>query len=86
MAEIIPHFDLFCSLIGAVGGSFLAFVFCPIADLLIRQKADYGKCYWTLILAVFSLVLGLLIFFFGTALSCKEIYLALYKDLHTTQD
>lgn len=82
MAQVIPHFDLFCSLIGAVGGSCLAFVFCPIADLLIRQKADYGKFYWTLILAVFSLFFGLLVFLFGTAITCKEIYLALYKDLH----
>lgn len=82
MSEIIPHFNLFSSLMGAIGGTFLGFIFCPMADLLSRRKEDHGKCYWTLILAVFSLTVGFLVFIFGTTVSSKAIYNKIYTDLH----
>lgn len=80
-AELIPHLDLFVSLIGAVGSSFLALIYCPLADLARRQKADYGFLYWRVIIAAVSLFIGVMGFFVGTVVTLNDIIIAVRNDM-----
>lgn len=80
IAELIPHIDLFVSLIGAIGSTFLALIFSPLADLSRRKKDDFGLFKWRLIINLISILIGLCGFSIGTTISLKEIYAALCKD------
>lgn len=77
----MPYLNLITSLIGAVSGSFIGFIYCPIADMITREKKECGRFYWRRILCIISLITGLIAFFFGTATSFKELTEAVKKDL-----
>lgn len=79
-AELIPHLDLFVSLVGAIGGSFLALIFSPLADISCRWRTGFGFCYWRAIIAIISLTVGILGFVIGTWTSMEAIIIALKKD------
>lgn len=83
IAEGMPYLNLITSLIGAIAGSFIGFIYCAIADLITREKEDCGKFYWRRIVCIFSVVIGLVAFFLGTITSLTEIVKAVKRDLST---
>ncbi|XP_065226276.1 neutral amino acid uniporter 4-like [Planococcus citri] len=84
-AEIIPHLDLFVSLVGAIGGTFLALIFTPLADISKRHNQHKGIFKWRTIMAVISLIIGAFGFAIGTVMSFKEIFVALMHDFEKSR-
>lgn len=68
------------SLVGAIGGSFLALIFSPLADIACRWQTGFGFCHWRAIIAIFSLTIGFFGFAIGTWTSMEAIIIALKKD------
>ncbi|XP_046645055.1 proton-coupled amino acid transporter-like protein CG1139 isoform X2 [Daphnia pulicaria] len=70
LAAAIPHLDLYISLVGAFGGSFLALIFPPILDIVTH----WPHVSYTVITKNFLIVIfGLTGFTSGTYASVKEI-------------
>ena len=76
----VPHLDLFLSLMGAVGGTFLGLIYLPLADLTVRKHKEGGYRSWRVALPIISLLFGIAGFFVGTTVSLKEIIAALRDD------
>ena len=77
--------DLFVSLVGAIGGTFLALIFTPLADISKRHNQEKGFLKWRAIMAVISLVIGAFGFAIGTVMSVKEIVVAIMKDFDSSK-
>lgn len=80
-AELIPHLDLFISLIGAVGGTLLALVLPSLAYIAHRPKSENGILAWRFIVDMLSILLGIVSFSLGTYFSLVAIIDTFRKDL-----
>ncbi|XP_025420609.1 proton-coupled amino acid transporter-like protein CG1139 isoform X2 [Sipha flava] len=76
-ADIIPHLNLFISLIGAVASTFLGLIFPPLCHMAVIGSDDsnvgYGRFQWRLVMNIITLLLGGLGFATGTYASVYEI-------------
>lgn len=73
MAQVIPHLDLIVSLLGSIGGTLLAFLYPPLADISIRKRHNRGILSWRIIVDIISIVIALLGCLVGTTISVKGI-------------
>lgn len=79
-AELIPHLDLFISLVGAVGSTFLALIYAAVADIVVREKGEFGFFGYKIAISVISIIIGVCGFFVGTTMSLNAIIAALNAD------
>lgn len=80
LSEVIPHLDLFISLIGAFSTTALAMVFPPLCDISLRWPKDFGKFYWRLVLDIITLILATFGFLTGTYYSLESIIKAFLES------
>lgn len=71
---MIPHLNLFISLLGAVASTFLALIFPPLCHMaVVGGDAGYGRYRWRLVMNGLTLTLGAVGFVTGTYASVYEI-------------
>jgi len=73
LAEMIPHLNLFISLVGAVSSSTLALIFPPLINILTNWSNGYGKYNWCLWKDIVLIVFGTIGFVTGTYVSIENI-------------
>ena len=80
LAVAIPKLDLFISLVGAVGSSFLALVFPPVLELCTFGMEGMGTFKWKLWKNTLIFLFGLVGFVLGTYVAIQEIVLSFKAD------
>ncbi|OQV14342.1 Proton-coupled amino acid transporter 1 [Hypsibius exemplaris] len=80
LAAAIPKLDLFISLVGAVGSSFLALVFPPLLEVSTFGMEGMGRLNWKLWKNAFIFLFGLVGFVLGTYVAIQEIVLSFQAD------
>ncbi|KDR21512.1 Proton-coupled amino acid transporter 1 [Zootermopsis nevadensis] len=73
LAEVIPHFSLFISLVGAVSSTALALFFPAIMDIATHWESGLGPFKWVLWKDGFFILIGVIGFITGTYASVEAI-------------
>lgn len=82
LAATIPHLDLMISLVGTLSSSAIALIFPPLLDLVTFSSDldHFGRCYWRAVKDVLVIIVGLIGFIVGTAVTIMSIVDAFEKD------
>jgi solute carrier family 36 (proton-coupled amino acid transporter) len=84
LAIAIPKLELFISLVGAVGSSFLALIFPPLLEVFTFGMEGMGRFRWKLWKNIAIFLFGLIGFVVGTYVAILEIVRSFEADSKIT--